>query len=160
MNWRGTIMPLSTSTPAARGNDPLTAMQRELNRAFDDLWRGAGSNNVTANFGTSLRMDVKETEQSFTIQAECPGVEEKDIDISFSDNVLTIKGEKKFVRDESTETLHLVERSYGNFARQIALPGEVDSEKIEASFNKGVLTVVLPKSAKAVEKTKKITIKS
>lgn len=89
-----------------------------------------------------------------------PWVEEKDIDISFSDNILTIKGEKKFTRDENTETMHLVERSYGNFARQIALPGEVDNDKIEARFDKGVLTVTLPKAAKAVEKSKKITIKS
>lgn len=83
MNWRGTIMPLGTSTPASRGVEPFTAMQRELNRVFDDLWRGSDSNTITANFGTSLRMDVKETEQAFTIQAECPG-SRKRISISVS----------------------------------------------------------------------------
>ncbi|MGB4102090.1 MAG: Hsp20/alpha crystallin family protein [Alphaproteobacteria bacterium] len=160
MNWHRTLMPLGTSTSSGRSIDPFTAMQREINRVFDDLWRSPDNANVTASFGTSLKMDVKETDQSFTIHAECPGVEEKDIDISFSDNILTIKGEKKFARDENTETLHLVERSYGSFARQIALPGEVDSDKIEARFDKGVLTVTLPKSAKSVEKARKITIKS
>lgn len=156
MNWRQSLVP----SQSGRRVDPFTAMQREVNRLFDDMLGGAVLGNVTSSYGAKLHMDVQETEQAFVIQAECPGVDEKDIELTFSDNILTIKGEKKAERDEKSGTVHLVERSYGAFSRQIAVPGEVDSDKIDAKFNKGVLIVTLPKSAKAVEKAKKIEIKS
>jgi HSP20 family protein len=92
------------------------------------------------------------------VKAEVPGLEPKDIDISLSDGLLTIKGEKKQEREEKEENYHLVERSYGSFARSIRLPNEVQSDKIDASYKNGVLKIVLPKSEEAKKKEIKIKV--
>ena len=87
-----------------------------------------------------------------------PGLDPKDIDISLSDGLLTIKGEKKQEREEKEENYHLVERSYGSFARSVRLPGETQSDKISASYKNGVLKVTLPKSEEAKKKEIKIKL--
>ena len=87
-----------------------------------------------------------------------PGLDPKDIDISLSDGLLTIKGEKKQEREEKEENYHLAERSYGSFARSIRLPGEIQSDKIGASYKNGVLKVTLPKSEEAKKKEIKIKL--
>jgi HSP20 family protein len=139
------------------GVDPFVALARDLDKAFSPL---AERTAPVASFGTDVKLDVTENDRAVTITAECPGVDEKDIDLSFSEGVLTLKGDKKFERDEKTETLHLIERSYGSFSRQIAIPSDIDAAKIEASFVKGVLTVTLPKQAKTDAETRKIAIKA
>ena len=88
------------------------------------------------------------------------GLDPKDIDISLSDGLLTIKGEKKQEREEKEENYHLVERSYGTFTRSIRIPNEVQSDKINASYKNGVLKVVLPKSEEAKKKVVKIKVGS
>ena len=97
------------------------------------------------------------TKDSVTIKAELPGVEAKDLDISVSGDVLTIKGEKRQEREEKDEHRHLVERSYGAFSRMVRLPAPVASDKAKASFKSGVLTITLPKTEEA--KRKAIPIK-
>jgi HSP20 family protein len=92
------------------------------------------------------------------VKAEVPGLDPKDIDISLSDGLLTIKGEKKQEREEKEENYHLVERSYGAFTRSIQLPKEVQSDKISASYKNGVLKVTLPKSEEAKKKEVKIRV--
>ena len=92
------------------------------------------------------------------MKAEVPGMDPKDIDISLSDGLLTIKGEKKQEREEKEENYHLVERSYGAFTRSIRLPKEVQSDKISASYKNGVLKVTLPKSEEAKKKEIKIKL--
>jgi HSP20 family protein len=92
------------------------------------------------------------------VKAEVPGLDPKDIDISLSDGLLTIKGEKKQEREEKEEDYHLVERSYGTFTRSIRLPKEVQRDKINASYKNGVLKVVLPKSEEAKKKEVKIKV--
>ena len=100
-------------------------------------------------------VDISESADQVTVKAEIPGLEPKDIDISLSGDLLTIKGEKKSEREEKDENYHLVERSYGSFSRSLRLPVSVEADKIEASYKQGVLTITCPKKeevkAKAIE---------
>jgi HSP20 family protein len=103
-------------------------------------------------------VDVAETTDKIVVKAEIPGMDSKDIDISLSGDVLTIKGEKKTEREEKEENYHLVERSYGSFARSLRLPVGVEGDKIEASYKQGVLIVTCPKKEEV--KAKPIEIKA
>ena len=103
-------------------------------------------------------MDVKESADQVVVKAEVPGMDAKDINISVTGEVLTIKGEKKSEREEKEENYHLVERSYGSFSRSLKLPAAVDLDKIEAKYDKGVLTVTCPKKEEV--KPKAIEIKT
>ena len=103
-------------------------------------------------------IDVHENEKELVIAAELPGMEEKDVQLSFRDGVLTIKGEKKSERDETKDDVHISERSYGSFQRSFRVPDTVEVDKATADFEKGVLKVTLPKVAEAVSREKKIPI--
>jgi HSP20 family protein len=104
------------------------------------------------------RLDVSETETEVRVEAELPGVDEKDIEVTLSNGRLLITGEKKQEKEEKKKDYHLVERSYGSFARSIGLPFAADPEQVKASFAKGVLTVTVPKPAEVKAKEKKIAI--
>jgi len=91
--------------------------------------------------------------------AELPGVDEKDVDVTLADGVLTIRGEKKTERDEKDKNWPVVERSYGSFSRTISLPFDVDPAKVDAKFEKGVLRIHLPKPVEVAKKQQKIEIK-
>ena len=103
-------------------------------------------------------MDVSETDKEIEITAELPGLEEKDVQINVSDNILTIRGEKKAEKEQKDKNYRLVERSYGSFERSLELPDDVNADGIKASIDKGVLKVVVPKPAPA--QSKKIEVKS
>ena len=105
-------------------------------------------------------MDIAETDRAFEVTAELPGIDEKDVDISVADGVLTIRGEKKAESEEKAKNYHRIERAYGSFQRSLALPPTIDEDAIEATFRNGVLKLLLPKTAKALEKAKKIPVKS
>lgn len=145
------------------GDSPLLNLQRDINRVFDDFWsrfdRSAGVSNGLLSV-TGPRTDVTETDEAVDVSVELPGMDEKDIDVSLSDDVLTIRGEKKAEREEEKKGYYLAERSYGSFYRSIPLPPGVDSEKAEAQFKKGVLTVTLPKTPEAQAKVRKIEVKA
>ena len=140
-----------------RADEPFLSLQREMNRLFDDAFRGLPT---VAGNGKALApsMDVKETEKTIVVQAELPGVDQKDLDVTYADGVFTIKGEKKAEREESKAGYHLTEGSYGSFFRSLGID-DIDADKIEARFDKGVLTVTLPKLAAAQAKAKKINVK-
>jgi HSP20 family protein len=145
----------------ARAGEPFTILQREVDHLFDEFTRGsflapASESEVTI----SPRVDVSETDSTLEVEVELPGVDEKDIELTLSDNVLTIKGERKQEREEKKKDFHLVERSYGSFVRSISLPFEVDTNAVKANFSKGVLKVTLPKPAAVKAKTRRIEIKS
>jgi HSP20 family protein len=143
------------------GEDPFSAMRREMDRLFDDMTKSMSLARPAMGLGVMApRVDVRETESAIEIEAELPGVTDKDVEVQLAEGVLTIRGEKKQEREEKEKGFYLMERSYGAFLRQIPLPVEVDEGKVEASFDKGVLKVVLPKSAKAEARTKKIAIKA
>ena len=103
-------------------------------------------------------IDLAEKDNELVVKCEVPGMDPKDIDISLSDGVLTIKGEKKQEREEKGADYHLVERSYGSFSRSIQLPKQVQSEKISASYKNGILKITLLKSEEAKKKEIKIKV--
>ena len=104
-------------------------------------------------------LDVRENTTSLTIEAELPGVEEKDVSVTLSNGLLSIKGEKKQNKEEKTENYFLAERSYGAFERSLQLPDTIDESKVEAKFEKGVLKIVAAKKPDAVKAQRKIEIK-
>jgi HSP20 family protein len=147
----------------ANDNNSVAALQRDLTRVFDDFWNGFEQTfGVPSGFlGTRTpSIDVSETEKEFEVGVELPGLDEKDIDVRVSDDVLMISGEKRSERDEKRKNYHLSERVYGSFYRAIPLPSGVDADNIQARFSKGVLTVILPKAPDALERTRKIEVKT
>ncbi len=111
------------------------------------------------NLSWSPRLDVSETEKALEVVADLPGMEKKDINVSLDGNLLTIKGEKKEVKEKKDKHYHTIERRSGSFYRALRLPSEVESDKIEANFKDGVLTLTLPKSKEAAKKVAQIEIK-
>jgi HSP20 family protein len=104
-------------------------------------------------------MDVRETDDHFEVSVDLPGLEPGDVSVTFEDGVLTISGKREISTERSDETYHRIERSYGSFARSLRLPRTADGEKIEASFDKGVLTVTVPKAEIAKPKTIEVKTK-
>jgi HSP20 family protein len=157
--------------PAYAEWSPLAGMRREFDRMLEDFpwsWRrplARGLFDVEPffrGFGAASAIpavDIAEREKEFEITAELPGLDESNIDVKFADGMLTIKGEKKEEQEERKKDYYLSERRYGSFQRSFAVPDSVDSDKIEAKFVNGVLTVRLPKSATAQKNEKKIAIK-
>jgi len=136
---------------ALAGRDPFAALRREMNALFDDFFSDVGEAG-TALSAFSPKVDVKEGEGEVRVTAELPGIEEKDVEVSVSGDVLTIQGEKREEKEEKGEERYRLERSYGSFRRSFSLPCEVDSAKATATYKKGVLTIVLPKAAEAKKK--------
>ena len=136
----------------------VSRLRREMDRFWDDYFgsRRRGLQPLQAEFAPAV--DVTETAEAIVVKAEVPGMDAKDINISITGDVLTIKGEKKSEREEKEENYHIVERSYGSFSRSLALPGAVKVDKIEAKYDKGVLTVTCPKKEEV--KPKAIEIKT
>jgi len=136
----------------------LERMRREMDRLWDSFFEGRPSRKVEEVEEWSPTLDVSETKNDLVVKAEIPGIDPKDIDISLANEMLTIKGEKKQEKEEKEENYHLIERSYGSFARTIRLPREVQSDKISASYKNGILKVTLPKSEEAKKKEIKIKV--
>ena len=130
-----------------------------LRREMEDLWGNlAGEREFLPMKGEWMpALDVSETKDSLIVKAEIPGMEPKDVDISLSGDLLVIKGEKKQKTEEKKESFHRIETRYGAFSRTIRVPVSVDSDKIEASYDNGILKIVLPKKEEV--KAKQIEIK-
>lgn len=142
-------------------NDPFYTMQRDLNQFFDNFFGKEFGLSPWSNFGAfSPQIDISETKKEFKVSAELPGLDEDDVELSLSRNMLTISGEKKQEKEDKRENYYHVERAYGSFKRSIALSAEVEADKVEATFKNGILTVTLPKSAEAQRQAKRITVKN
>jgi HSP20 family protein len=128
----------------------------EWERRFDDLLGRPSWRVPVEERGWMPAVDVFEKEDKFVVKAELPGMKEEDIDVSVIGDTLSIKGEKKTETEIKDENYYRCERSYGSFYRSIPIPSNVDANKIEASFEDGILEVALPKSAKV--KPKKIAV--
>ena len=128
--------------------DPFQALQ-QFNRMFEDVFRGSmqPSPGLFGETATAPRLNISETDQEFRIEAELPGVPEDKVELSLSDDILTIRGEKKTERTEEKESYHLMERAYGSFTRSIRLPFAVNPDDVSASCENGVLTITIPKSS-------------
>jgi len=126
----------------------MNLLQSQMNRLFDTALQGwPGESNTTATWTPPV--DIYETENDLTVNLDLPGVDPKQVDVSVENNVLTIRGERHFAEKQHQENFHRVERSYGTFARSFTLSRSVDSEKIRANYQAGVLTITLPKAEAA-----------
>jgi len=153
------LIPWSRKEGRGQGDDhPLALLQRDINHLFDDFWRRFGAPDFGA--ASEAKSDIVETGDAVEFSIELPGMDEKDIELTVSDNALTIRGEKKLERQEEKKGYYLSERSYGLIHRSLPLPPGVDTAKAEARFKNGVLTVRLPLSPEAKTKAKKLEIKS
>lgn len=158
------LVPFGRSNLAGRNerSDPL-AWRGEFDRLFDDMLKGFGTlPTAWGEGGTAPKIDVRETDAGIEVTAELPGIDEKDITVELADELLTIRGEKKFERKEEDKDngYHLMERSYGSFQRAVRLPYACPTDKVEAEFTKGVLKITCPRPADVAAKTRKIDIKS
>jgi len=160
-------------TTAMREWRPFEALHREIDRLFDDFgtgfWRFPFRRSVfdvepfwqrEPSWQMTPAMDMAETDKAYEISAELPGMSESDVEVVAANGMLTIKGEKKEEKEEKNKGYYLSERSYGSFQRRLQIPDEVDTDKIEATFKKGVLIVTLPKTVEAQKPEKKISVKS
>jgi len=146
-------------TASGDAYDPFVTLHREMNRLFDDVFRGFGS---FGRIGSPLmegqfswpRIELSETDKVVSVSAELPGMSEKDVQVEMANGVLTIRGEKKSETDNGGR---YSERYYGSFERRIPLEG-VQEDKAEANFRNGVLTVSLPKTEQAAQSVKRIAI--
>jgi HSP20 family protein len=144
--------------PVRDSFDPFLTLHREMNRLFDDVFRGFAGTNLSpmmeGRFGWP-KVELSETDKVLTVTAELPGLTEKNVEVEIANGILTLRGEKKAERNG--EGRYFTERYYGAFERQVPLD-DVEEDKAEASFKNGVLTVSLPKSGKPREGIKRIAI--
>jgi HSP20 family protein len=152
--------PVSTSNEAYRGEpSPFLQLHREMNRLFDDMFRGFDGGSFGAlspSTGNWPGVEVSENDKELKVTAELPGVDQKDIDIALEDNVLILRGEKRSESEDRERQFS--ERYYGRFERRLPLAVEVDQAKVAASFKDGVLTITLPKLPMSESRVKRIPI--
>jgi HSP20 family protein len=133
----------------------VIALQNRVNSLFRDFSEGDGAL-TTATFVPAV--DIYEDAQKVVLKLEVPGVEEKDLDVRVENNTLTVRGERKFEKEEKEENFHRIERRYGSFYRAFTLPSTVDTENVQAKYNAGVLNVELKKKAEAQPKQIKVNV--
>jgi len=163
----------SERAPVPQAWQPLETSRREVDRLFQDFdrdsWRLPFRRSTfdvepfwrrELSWGATPAVDIVEKDNAFEITADLPGFDEKNVEVKLSNGSLTIKGEKREEKEEKKKDYYLHERHFGSFERSFRVPDGVDSDKIEAKFNKGVLTVTLPKKPEAQKPVKKIDVKA
>ena len=126
--------------------DAFLGAQEDLNRVFRRNWLSAMGDRSAADAGTwAPAVDIYETGDSLTVEAELPGIDPKDIEVSVDEGVLTLKGERKLEKEVKEENYHRIERAYGVFQRSVRLPSDVDADSVKAYYDSGVLRVTVPK---------------
>jgi HSP20 family protein len=167
-----TKLPVKTDTPSTPSRvlewRPFESLRNQVDRLFHDFETGFLQSPLHRDvdnfwrrdlaFPVTPAVDIVEKDNAFEITAKLPGLDAKNIELSISDNLLTIKGEKKEEKEEKTKDRYVSERRYGSFRRSVQLPASVDAGKIEANYKSGILTVTLPKSAEAQKKQTVIPI--
>ena len=150
--------------PTGRGGaeHPMLALQHDMERLFDDFWRGfdmpmAGWTERELP-GVMPRIDVREDDAHIVVTAEVPGMDEKDVEIMLGDDALTIRGVKKAEHEGEEHGIRRMERSYGAFRRTLAIDAPILADKVEATFKNGVLTVTLPKDPDAQPRLRRIPV--
>jgi HSP20 family protein len=135
----------------------LVSIQDELNRLFGRTFAGSEPTRPSGAGAWMPSMDVYETEDRIVATLELPGIEPGDVEVSVEDSTLSVSGSRELSSEVKEENVHRLERRYGSFTRAITLPTTADTDKVEASFDKGVLTIAVPKVERA--KAKKILVK-
>ena len=162
-----------TLAPVPQAWWPFESLRREIDRMFDDFGRDFWSTPFRRPtfavepfwrrelaWGAEPAVDIAESDKAYEITAELPGMDEKNIEVKLAKGGLTIKGEKHEEKEEKKKDYYLHERHFGSLERYLRVPEGVDTDKIEASFKNGVLTVTLPKTPEAQKAEKKITVKA
>ena len=169
-----TRLPVKTEkSPVPQTWSVFEGLRRDIDRLFDDfgggLWRNPlrrSAFDMMPFSGRELTLpavpavDVSDTEKAYEIAAELPGIDEKNVEVKVSNGILTIRGEKQEEKEEKKEDYYLRERNFGSLERSFQVPDGVDTDKIEASFRKGVLTVTLPKKPEIQQAAKTISVKA
>lgn len=137
----------------------LTTLQNRVNSIFQDYNR-SGQDELTTTGSFIPAVDVYEDEHKIVLKLEIPGVSQDDVDIRLENSTLTVRGERKFEKEEKEENFHRIERRYGSFSRSFTLPNTVDTENIRANYEQGVLNIELSKRAEAKPKQIKINVGS
>lgn len=142
----------------------MVTFRREVDRMFDDFLNGFGGSTLRpmANGWQDVTpvIGVAETEKDMVITAELPGVSEKEIEVTLAGDILTIKGEKKAEHEQKNGDAYYIERRFGSFSRSLRLPFEVTDEKVNAKYDKGVLTIRVPKPAEIQNSVRRIEVKA
>jgi HSP20 family protein len=155
-----------SQTPANQEDffDPMVTFRREVDRMFDDFLNGFGRSTLRSMAngwqGVTPVIDVAETEKDMVITAELPGVSEREVEVTLAGDILTIKGEKKAEQEQKNGDATYVERRFGSFSRSLRLPFEVKDEKVDAKYDKGVLTIRVPKPAEIQNAVRRIEVKA
>src|SRR2546428_12869840 len=131
-----------------------------MNRLFRESYSPEGPEEALTTTSFAPPVDIYEDEHNITLKIEVPGIDEKDIDIRVENNLLTVHGERKIEKEEKEENYRRVERQYGSFTRTFTLPNTVDTENVQANYDKGVLKITLPKKAEAKPKQIKVNVGS
>ena len=151
---------------------PFEGLRQEINRMFDDFGWGSWPTFRRSLFAaepgfsrgltrtTMPAVDVVESEKAYEVTAELAGIDEKNIEVKVANGILTMTGEKQEEKEEKEKNYYLQERHYGSFERSFEIPDDVDSDKIQATFKKGVLIVTLPKKVEAQKPAKKVEVKA
>jgi HSP20 family protein len=134
----------------------LSTLQREMNRLFQDFTTGREEELGSGTFAPPV--DIYEDEHSITLKMEVPGIDPKDVDVRVEDNTLTIRGERKFEKEEKEENFHRIERRYGSFLRSFTLPNTVDTDNVSADYENGLLKIRLTKREEAKPKQIKVNV--
>ncbi len=152
--------------PARREDylDPFVSFRREMDRMFDDFFQGFGSRSLRSVGngwqGLTPTIDVAETDKELVVTAELPGLDDKDFEVTLAGDMLTIKGEKKAEHEQRNGDGYYMERRFGSFSRSIPLPFEVKDEKVDARYDKGILTIRVPKPSDAQKAVRRIEVKA
>lgn len=149
----------SRSLEAFQPASPVEALFRQANRWFEDVFREFDDTRESMSGVLAPSIDVTQNDSQICITAELPGVKEEDVDVSVDKDVLTIRAEKRIERDADTDVRHVRERAYGTFQRSLRLPQSVNPDQVKAHFDRGVLSVTLPRSEED-RTSRKIAIES
>lgn len=153
-------MAITRYTPFRSPFSDLSLLQNRLNSMFQDFGWPAEQNEALATGNFVPPVDVYEDAQKVVLKLEVPGIKQDDLDIRLENQTLTVKGERKFEKEEKEENFHRIERRYGSFVRSFTVPQTVETESVAADYNAGVLTITLNKKAEAKPKQVKIGIGS
>lgn len=165
MNF-GSLIPWrdKSNVPMSReeATDPFVSLRRDVDRIFEQAFNGFGRG-LSAWSGASAvtpTLDIADTDTEVVVTAELPGLDEKDFEVTLAGDILTIKGEKKAEAERRNGDAYYVERRFGQFSRSVRLPFEAEDESIEAKYDKGVLTIRIPKPADAQRSVRRIEVKA
>lgn len=139
-------------------NQEIDRMRRDLNRLFDRLWGDFGVPLYPRAFRDTPSINLSETENELIIKADIPGMDPDDVEIRITDDILTIKGEVKQELTTESENYHRIERRYGTFSRTLQLPCKVQIDDVKATYQKGILNIVMPKCRPEMARLVKIKV--